>query len=102
MRSLIVIGLMLGSSMAAVAASDDYEIQASNNAPAHPVGQKLPIGSWITLPDGATIRFIDRTKSGSAVTRECGGKYDGSIEKCQPSPRRVPSTSPGATRGLAR
>ncbi|MBO0764817.1 MAG: hypothetical protein J2P50_09555 [Hyphomicrobiaceae bacterium] len=100
---LLAMLLILGTSTGAVAAADDaaaddYEIQASS-APAHPVGQKLSKGSHIVLPEGATIRFIDRTKSGGAVTRQCRGKYEGPIENCKPSSKRLSPTSPGATRG---
>ena len=85
-----------------VAAPDDFEIQSSSNAPAHPVGQKLAKGAKLTLPENSQISFFDRTASGSPVTRNCGGKYDGPIDSCRPAAGGKSATTPGATRGAVR
>jgi hypothetical protein len=95
MRHLIILSLVLTSS--AAFASNDYEIQASN-VRAYPVGLILGKRARISLPEGSRIRFIDRTRTGSVVIRECGGRYSGPIEGCRPY-HGVGPWVPGGTRG---
>lgn len=97
----IAIGVLLGLGGVggALAAPNDYEVQAVSNAPAIKVGATFAKGARIVIPADGRVTFIDRT-GGSIRTKVCAGKYDGPVESCK-APRRGRGGSdvPGGTRG---
>jgi hypothetical protein len=101
MRVLIVLLMFLAGAESVQATEDDFEIEVSTNAPAHPVGQKLAKGAILTLLEGAQITLRDRTAGSPDIMRECGGMFEGKVEDCRPQ-KPGSRSSPGATRGAVR
>jgi hypothetical protein len=94
------IAVALLAPSAGLAAANDFEVQASN-VDSPKIGDTYAKGARIVLKRGARITLIERKAAGKVVTRECGGSYDGPVEKCPAPAKDDPAAStPGATRGL--
>lgn len=97
---IVALGVVVHAATMAMAAPNDFEVQASN-VTALKAGAIFAKGARLVLPAGGMVTLIDRT-GGTARTRECGGVYDGPVERCSAPAAGTGKSVGGGTRGGVR
>lgn len=100
MLGMAALAIIVPAVTMALAAPNDFEVQASN-VTALKAGAVFEKGARLVLPAGGVVTLIDRT-GGTARTRECGGVYDGPVERCSAPAAGTGKSVGGGTRGGVR
>lgn len=72
---LLALTLTMTGAAFVAAALAEYEVMRST-APGYTAGQKIPAGAKINVPDGKSVRLLDKTGGG---THDIAGPYDGTV-----------------------